>query len=174
MKKIVPILTCLTVASVLTSCGTPNESLTRSKNGSPMNSQPVTKTPQLESPALMNRGSGSMTATGKMMQSGAMEPNPAPTPVSANTSVIHTSTVSYGSPAGKEDITLAIVVEGGKISSITATPLATNPISSKFQTGFAAGIAKAAVGKDIASLSLKAVAGASLTTGAFNEYVKTF
>lgn len=85
--------------------------------------------------------------------------------------VMQTKEISYMSPAGSETIKVSLTTKDGVITSVTATPLATNPISLKLQTAFAGDVSKNAVGKAIKGLKVDTVSGASLTTAAFNEFL---
>ncbi len=67
---------------------------------------------------------------------------------------------------------VSLVLDGKKITQVKIRPMATHPISTKWQNAFAKEIENRVVGKEIGSLSLDAVAGASLTTAAFEQYVK--
>lgn len=84
---------------------------------------------------------------------------------------VQTKEISYQSPAGPESMKVSITTKDGVITSVTATPLATNPISLKLQTAFADGVSKSVVGKAVKGLKVDTVSGASLTTGAFNAYI---
>ncbi len=85
--------------------------------------------------------------------------------------VAQTKELSYQSPAGTESIKIDMTTKDGVITSVSATPLASNPISVKMQTAFAAGVSESVVGKTAKGLKVDTVSGASLTTGAFNEYL---
>ena len=87
--------------------------------------------------------------------------------------VAQTKELTYKSPAGTESIKVNMTTKDGVITSVTATPLATNPISLKMQTAFAGGVSKSVVGKAVKGLKVDTVSGASLTTGAFNAYLAT-
>lgn len=60
-----------------------------------------------------------------------------------------------------------IVLENGIVKSVTV-PDAKGP-----QAAFAAGIADEAYGKPVKGLQIESISGASLTTVAFNEFLKT-
>ncbi len=79
--------------------------------------------------------------------------------------------LAYKSPAGQESINVSLTTKDGIITNVTATPLATNPISIKLQSAFASDISKNVIGKTIKGLKVDTVSWASLTTGAFNEYI---
>ncbi len=88
-----------------------------------------------------------------------------------STEVTETKELSYTSPAGPESIKVSITTQNGIITNVMATPLATAPISLKLQTAFADNVSKSVVGKNLKGLKVDTVSGASLTTGAFNEFL---
>ncbi len=83
-----------------------------------------------------------------------------------------TKTVSYTSPAGKEWITFTVKHKNGVIVSATAKPKATHKISLMLQNNFAKNISKTVVGKKTKDLDIDTVGGASLTTAAFEQFVR--
>jgi len=88
--------------------------------------------------------------------------------------ISRTETVYYMTPAGSHPVEFSVVVENGVIASVGVTPKADHEISQKLQSAFALGVAEVAVGKKASDLNLDIIAGASLTTGAFNTYVRSF
>jgi hypothetical protein len=100
----------------------------------------------------------------------------AATPVTATPTVrTRTETVTYASPANPQDpVEFSVTVTDGVITAASATSKSDNPISQKWQTGFAGQIASVAVGKKAKDLDLDAVGGASLTTGAFEIFARSF
>jgi uncharacterized protein with FMN-binding domain len=103
--------------------------------------------------------------------------NPTTQPVVENSPATQASTykngtynvsVTYRVPEGNtEKISTVVTLEGDKITSIKNTNEANNRTSREYQADFESRIQSASVGKKIDSLSLDAVGGASLTTGAF-------
>ena len=83
-----------------------------------------------------------------------------------------TKTITYTSPAGKEWMTFTVKHKNGVIVSATAKPKATNKISRTLQQNFAKNISKSVVGKKIKDLDIDTVGGASLTTAAFEQFVR--
>lgn len=81
--------------------------------------------------------------------------------------------VNYTSPAGPESMKASITTNDGIITEASITPLATNPISLKLQGAFAKDISGKVVGKAIKDLQVDTVSGASLTSAAFNEFLKS-
>jgi hypothetical protein len=53
------------------------------------------------------------------------------------------------------------------------TPKGSNDVSKKYQAGFARELSGKVMGKKIANLSMDAIGGASLTTAAFNKFVRS-
>jgi hypothetical protein len=94
-------------------------------------------------------------------------------PVSATRT--RTETVSYKTPAGSDSVEFSVTVDGDTITSATATVKAENDISKKWQTAFVANVSTKVSGKKINDLEgMDAIGGASLTTGAFNQFVRSF
>lgn len=86
-------------------------------------------------------------------------------------SAIKEDILSYTSPAGKETIKTNLTVKNGIITDVSTTPLATHPISLKLQTAFSAKVSESVIGKAIKGLKVDTISGASLTTGAFNDFL---
>ena len=82
-----------------------------------------------------------------------------------------TGELRYKSPAGDETVNISMSLNNGIITSVSATPLATNPKSIRMQTGFSANISQNVVGKALRGLKVDTVSGASLTTAAFNDFL---
>jgi hypothetical protein len=104
---------------------------------------------------------------------------PAPVPVApvvspVSTARTRTETVSYRTPAGSDLVEFSVTVEAGVITAARATVKAENDKSQRYQTGFAADVSSKVVGKKIADLDLSAIGWASLTTGAFDQFVRSF
>jgi uncharacterized protein with FMN-binding domain len=97
---------------------------------------------------------------------------PAETPAAAEEPAYadgtYTATGSYESPAGPETVGVSVTLADGMVMAVEVTPEATNPMSQKFQTQFASGVADVVMGKPIEGLSVDAVSGSSLTPGGFN------
>ena len=75
----------------------------------------------------------------------------------------------YTSPAGKESIEVTLTVDEGIVAAIDVVPQATNPTSQTFQSDFASAISAQVVGIPRAAGDVDVVAGASLTTQAFES-----
>ncbi len=94
------------------------------------------------------------------------------TPVTAS-GVTHTKIMEYKSPAGLDQVEFTITVQSGVITSASSKTLATNDGSKYNQDKFAADIATKVVGKSVKDFPVDVIGGASLTTGSFNEFVKS-
>lgn len=79
--------------------------------------------------------------------------------------------VNYKNPAGSDSMKVNITTKNGIITEASVTPMATNPVSLKFQQGFAGKISGSVVGKSVKGLKVDTVSGASLTTAAFNDFL---
>jgi hypothetical protein len=77
--------------------------------------------------------------------------------------------IKYTSPAGSESMKMELVIADDQISSINLEAEAENSTSIGHQNRFKSAINSQVVGKKIDELSLSRVAGASLTTGGFNN-----
>lgn len=101
---------------------------------------------------------------------------PASTLPSAATSAFRDGTYeangSYVSPGGPESIDVKLSLEGGRVTSVTVTPLATRPISLKMQNVVASNVSALVVGKPIDQVQLDKVSGSSLTPQGFNDAVQ--
>ena len=85
-----------------------------------------------------------------------------------------TETVSYTTPAEAKDVVeFSVTVTDGVITAASATPKSKNEISQKMQTGFAGAVSKV-VGMKAKDLDVDAIGGASLTTAAFEQFVRSF
>lgn len=78
---------------------------------------------------------------------------------------------NYKTPAGSDSMKVSITTKNGIITETSATPMATNPVSLRFQQSFAGKISGNVVGKSIKGLKVDTVSGASLTTAAFNDFL---
>ncbi len=83
-------------------------------------------------------------------------------------------TVSYNNPSGVDMVEFNVTVTDGIITSASATPKADNEISLRWQTAFAAEVNAKVVGKKASNLNIDAIGGSSLTTGAFETFVRSF
>jgi hypothetical protein len=101
---------------------------------------------------------------------------PVPSPVVPVSSArTRTETVSYRTPAGSDQVEFSVTVESGVITAATATSKAENDISKKWQASFATNVSAKVVGKKVSDIGdMAAIGGASLTTGAFDQFVSSF
>lgn len=84
----------------------------------------------------------------------------------------YTATGGYISPNGPEEVEVSLSLEGGVVTELDVTSLATNPNSEFYQGEFIGGIADIVLGVPIDELEVDRVAGSSLTSGGFNEAVE--
>ena len=79
----------------------------------------------------------------------------------------------YSSPAGKESIEVTLTVDEGIVAAIDVVPQATNPTSQTFQSDFASAVSARVVGIPLEDVDVDVVAGASLTTQAFESALES-
>lgn len=100
---------------------------------------------------------------------------PAPTTDTANSKVYKDGTYEavggYNSPGGAEEITVSVTLQADKITASTVKKGATGGNAEFHQEDFIAAFKELVVGKNIEDLKLNRVAGASLTTGGFNNAI---
>lgn len=103
---------------------------------------------------------------------------PSPTPVTppaasatAYRNGTYTSTGSYVSPGGNEQIEVTLVLKDDVITSATVRSLAVNPTSKIMQGKFISGVQAAVVGKKITDVTLTHVSGSSLSPKGWNDAV---
>lgn len=77
----------------------------------------------------------------------------------------------YNSPGGAEEITVSVTLKGGKITNSTVEKGANDGQAQEYQGDFISAFKELVVGKSINDLKLSRVAGASLTTGGFNNAI---
>lgn len=83
-----------------------------------------------------------------------------------------TQTISYNTPGGNAQVSFTLAKDSqGIIQSVSASKVSGDSTSTAYISMFASSISSAAVGKNVDTLSLGAVGGASLTTNAFNQFV---
>lgn len=78
-------------------------------------------------------------------------------------------TASYESPSGTENMGISITLKNDVVTDTSFTPMANSGRSSRYQQGFASAYKSYVVGKNIDSINLDAVSGASLTSAGFND-----
>jgi uncharacterized protein with FMN-binding domain len=95
------------------------------------------------------------------------------TPVESKT-LSRTETVAYTNPSGRDQVEFSVTITDGVITAASAVPKAENDISLKKQEAFAAEVSGKVVGMKSADFDVDAVGGASLTTAAFETFVRSF
>lgn len=78
---------------------------------------------------------------------------------------------AYTSPNGAETVSVSLTLKGDAVTAATFTGNGTNPTTRFYQQKFSEGYKAQVVGKDLASLSLGAVNGSSLTPIGFMDAV---
>ena len=76
---------------------------------------------------------------------------------------------SYISPAGAEQIGVNLTVKGNVVTTVAVQPMATRPMSLRFQTAVKDNVSQYVVGKKLSEIQLDKVAGSSLTPKGFND-----
>jgi hypothetical protein len=100
------------------------------------------------------------------------------TPTSASVASTYTdgtyaATVSYSVPRGSNKLTAELTISNGAVTAVSTTHDYTDRESGEFISNFDAKIKASVVGKNISSLSLSRIGGASLTTRAFTNALTT-
>ena len=101
------------------------------------------------------------------------KPKPKPKPPAA----VHyrdgsyTENGSYTSPGGNETIRVNITLGNDIVTAVSVSTVSADPTATGYEAQFAGGISGAAVGRNIATLHVGAVAGSSLTANGFNQAV---
>lgn len=86
----------------------------------------------------------------------------------------YTASTSYTAPQNHTNkIDVSLTIASGKVSAVTVTGTANDDESEQYIDGFENGIESAIIGKDVSSLSVSRVSGASLTSRAFNNVLDT-
>lgn len=78
---------------------------------------------------------------------------------------------TYVSPGGQQHIEISLTLAGGIVTQVLATPAASDPNSTSYQTKFASGLADVVVGRPIDELEVDKVAGSSLTSRGFADAI---
>lgn len=81
----------------------------------------------------------------------------------------YTADGDYSSPGGPASIGVSVTLKGDAISAVTIEPKADNPTARQWESRFASGIGKVAVGKPIEGLQVGVVSGSSLTGRGFEK-----
>jgi uncharacterized protein with FMN-binding domain len=152
MQKITLPLLMIASLTTLVSCGTQTNN-----TASPLTSSVPPVTGVVETQAPVASGTTSPTV------------NPVKSEV-----FTRTETVSYKTPAGSDPVEFSVTVTDGVITAASATVKAENEISKKYQTAFVSEVSSKVVGKKAKDLKLDAIGGASLTSGAFEMFARSF
>jgi len=84
----------------------------------------------------------------------------------------YSQNVTYAYHSGTEIVNMTIAVKDDVITAVSITGTPSNPISARFINGVNAALPELVVGKKINALDIpRQVAGSSLTTAAFKQYV---
>jgi hypothetical protein len=78
---------------------------------------------------------------------------------------------SYTSPGGTETIRVNITLGNDRVTAVSVSTVSADPTATGYEAQFASGISAAAVGRNIATLRVGAIAGSSLTAIGFNQAV---
>lgn len=81
------------------------------------------------------------------------------------------ATVSYWTPEGNVSVGFSVAIKWWIITDASSTKKASGT-SVYYQESFARWLSQAVVGKKVADLNLGAIGGASLTTAAFEKFIK--
>lgn len=81
----------------------------------------------------------------------------------------YSATGRYLTPGGDESIRVTVRIRDGLVTETAAETEALSPTARQFQDQFGVHVADRAVGRPLATLSVSAVAGASLTSTGFNN-----
>jgi uncharacterized protein with FMN-binding domain len=128
--------------------------------------------------ALAGCSSTASTDTGSNAAAASTEPSAAATTsATASSSSYKDGSYSadgtYQSPAGLGKITVSVTLASGVVTAIKVDGHATDPTAKAYQADFDSGIAGKVVGKKIDALNVTNVSGSSLTSGGFDEAIKT-
>ncbi len=96
-------------------------------------------------------------------------PTPADNPKSKYKNGTYTAVGSYNSPAGSESINVSVTISNDVITGTSATPLAQDGRSMRYEEMFISGYKQYVVGKSVDSVTLDYISGSSLTPIGFND-----
>lgn len=80
----------------------------------------------------------------------------------------YTVEAGYQAPSGMERIEVVLTLADGTVTAVSVSGDAADREAAHYQSRFASAIAAEVVGRDISTLSVSRVAGASLTSDGFN------
>jgi uncharacterized protein with FMN-binding domain len=81
----------------------------------------------------------------------------------------YSATGSYMSPGGEDQIAISLTLTNDIITDVTATNMAGDHTSARFEDKFISGYKQYVVGKKISDVHLTKVSGSSLTPAGFND-----
>jgi uncharacterized protein with FMN-binding domain len=81
----------------------------------------------------------------------------------------YTTDSDYTSPGGQEEIAVKVTVKNNVVTAVTVSTVSAQGEGAQYQARFENAISSAVVGKSLSGLSVSTVAGASLTSTAFNS-----
>ena len=84
-----------------------------------------------------------------------------------------TEIISYRSPAGEDKVEITVTVNDGIITAVSSKTLGTNDASKYNQNNFAKNVSVKVVGMAKKNFKIDTIGGASLTTGAFNQFIQS-
>lgn len=178
MKNIAPLLTAFACISLLASCSQSPTSTTPSATlpetsvvASSENQNTVTPISTETVPASNTTTSVSQHTTVTPTVTVSKTDTPAP----QNNAKTTTKTISYRTPSHQwpTSTSFSVTIEDGRITDASAAFLSGDHEDRQYQSRFSNRIANAVVGKKASNLSLDAVGGASLTTEAFTQFVRS-
>ncbi len=166
-KKTAMLSSVSLAALALSGCGATTPTVVQEQT--PVKTETPTPAPVVTETPVVVTSSASVTVTSSVV---APTPAPAPTPAAHTYKDGTYSTVgTYNSPAGNEEIGVTITLKNDIITAVSVEPKATAMKSIRMQQDFAANYKTLVVGKNIASVNLGKVSGASLTPLGFNDAV---
>lgn len=85
---------------------------------------------------------------------------------------VYANPVDYRSPGGQNQMTVSVTVANDVVTAVSLTPVTADPKSTMYMNNFNRNVQPLVVGKKINEIKLPHnVAGSSLTSGAFQQYI---
>lgn len=101
----------------------------------------------------------------------AATPVPTPTPAAVYSDGSFSATGNFQSPGGNEKIRVTLTIAHDIIQSVSVSAVHIDSTSTSYETQFEGGIGAVVVGKNIDSINVGVVAGASLNGTGFNQAI---
>jgi uncharacterized protein with FMN-binding domain len=98
---------------------------------------------------------------------------PPPSPAGPAKDGTYTATGDYRTPGGPESVQVTLTVAAGVVRAVHVTGSGTTPNAQHYEAAFESGISGVVVGKRLATLSVGAVSGSSLTGQGFDRALDT-